>query len=355
MTVAFPDVDFAVSQTVTVKDEAGLRDALASFDAVRLAGTGSAQSRVPPPESEVTVISLAGMQRILRLEADDLTCSVEAGVRREDLDRRLEECGVWLPCAGTGTIGGIFAADEIGPTGPAQPEPRSLLLGMTAMLAEGKRFRSGARVVKNVAGFDLQKLFVGSRGRLFAATELHLKLRPRPPGILHFRNADLAPDEALALAGRLRRHATRPAALVVRGRESLSVAGTLIGRPGHLDRLAQEFGLQRTPDAPAVGADREVVGGHETLRGQIRFRRFGDLLAATPTSAACCFAGERFEVTLPRDGVDELMARLPECGAAGEIVSGAPKRRGTRTPGDPRSDDLAARLKRALDPKDVLR
>ncbi len=358
MTSSFPEVDFRAAQTVTVENEFELREALASFDAVRLAGTGSAQSRVPAPDDEVAVVSLAGMARILRLEADDLTCSVEAGVLRADLDSELEERGLWLPCGGGGTLGGLFAADEIGPLGPAQPEPRSLLLGMTAMLAEGKRFRSGARVVKNVAGFDLQKLFVGSRGRLFAVTELHLKLRPRPRAMLHFLNGDLSREEALDLAARLRREPTRPASLIVEGNESLAVSGTLAGNPSHLDRLAKQFGLVRIADAPASRREQDDVEAdltREVVRGQIRFRRVVNLLAKLPSTAEFRFAGERFEIYLDKDKTDELLADLPSCGAAGEITEGVATRRGIGTTGDPNSARLAAGLKAALDPRGVLR
>ncbi|MHC4899502.1 MAG: FAD-binding oxidoreductase, partial [Planctomycetota bacterium] len=170
-------LDFETSGTLQVRSDAELRDALVSGGAVRLAGSGSQQLLVPAPATKVRVISLQSMDRILRLESDDLTCTVEAGVRREALDAALQKRRLQLPCAGGGTIGGLFAADVHGPLGPGMHSPRSLLLGFEGMLAEGLAFKAGARVVKSVAGFDLQKLFVGSQGRLFAVTRLHLKLR----------------------------------------------------------------------------------------------------------------------------------------------------------------------------------
>ena len=92
---------------VTTVDE--LREAFATYPRVRLVGGGSAEDRLPPPSprqaGELTRISLAGMNRILRLEADDLTCSVEAGVTRDTLDAALAECGGCLPCAGRGPVG----------------------------------------------------------------------------------------------------------------------------------------------------------------------------------------------------------------------------------------------------------
>ena len=172
--------DFEVSSTVQVGNDAELREALAGGGPVRLAGTGSQQQLVPAPAAKVRMVGVGSMNRILRLEVDDLTCTVEAGVRRDALDAALAENRLQLPCAGGGSVGGLFAADPHGPLGPGMHSPRSLLLGFEGMLAEGLSFKAGARVVKSVAGFDLQKLFVGSQGRLFAVTRLHLKLRPAP-------------------------------------------------------------------------------------------------------------------------------------------------------------------------------
>ncbi|MHC4897312.1 MAG: hypothetical protein ACYTGW_09420, partial [Planctomycetota bacterium] len=76
-------------------------------------------------------------------------------------------------------------------------------------------FKAGARVVKSVAGFDLQKLFVGSQGRLFAVTRLHLKLRPAPRHQVNFVQGDLTHGDAVAVFQRLRLLPTPPHCLVV--------------------------------------------------------------------------------------------------------------------------------------------
>ncbi|MHC4516519.1 MAG: FAD-binding protein [Planctomycetota bacterium] len=119
-------LDFETSGTLQGRSDAELRDALVSGGAVRLAGSGSQQLLVPAPATKVRVISLQSMDRILRLESDDLTCTVEAGVRREALDAALQKRRLQLPCAGGGTIGGLFAADVHGPLGPGMHSPRSL-------------------------------------------------------------------------------------------------------------------------------------------------------------------------------------------------------------------------------------
>ena len=343
--------DYPVTRTIDVSNQDELREALLAHDRVRLAGSGSAQLRIPVPEQDVTLISLTGMNRILRLEADDLTCTVEPGVRREDLDRALDEIGVYLPCSGSGTIGGIFASDEAGSMGPGQPEPRSLLLGFSGCLSDGTTFRSGSRVVKNVAGFDLSKLFVGSRGRLFAVTTMHLKLKRPPRSTLDFYCPSLELNAALGLLSRLRGMATGPALLCLEMTvDGFAVGGTLQGHRAVLERSSEELGL-----APGSAPTRERRNeGREVLRGQVPFRRLGTLIEAIPRDAAFTMTGQRFALESTPAVVDEVLTGLPQLGGWGEIVEGAGRRRGRRTPEDPASDRLCARLKDALDPRGAL-
>ena len=154
---------------------------------VRIAGQGSRESGVPNPGSQTNANSLVathqlstlGMHEIHRLEPGDLTCSVGPGLPVHALIEALEAEKLALPCEtgdASGTVGGLFAADPWANFSTSRRAPRSLLLGIEAVLPEGKAFKAGASVVKSVAGFDLAKLFVGSRGTLFAATTLHLRL-----------------------------------------------------------------------------------------------------------------------------------------------------------------------------------
>jgi glycolate oxidase FAD binding subunit len=347
-------VDYPVIETVAIASAAQLRDALLELDAVRLIGSGSAQARLPAPDAPVTQLSTAPMNRILRLEADDLTCSVEPGLPRADLDAALGEHGLWLPCRDTGTLGGLFAADLWGAAAIAQPEPRRLLLGFSAILADGTRFKSGARVVKNVAGFDLPKLFVGSRGRLFAVTELHLKLRPRPPAVRHFRVAGLSRQVAIELVRRLRRARDLPQALCLCGRgDEFTVSGTIAGDPIHLDRWLADQRVTPSADPPAEpGAPAE---GLESVRGQITLADVPDLLARLPAQAPFTLCGARFWTHLPPAAADDLLDALPAGRAAAEIGHGATDRRGRPTPVDPGVSRLEVGLRAALDPRGVLR
>ena len=119
---------------------------------------------------------------ILEHEPGDLTCIVEAGVRLSALAERLAAHGqrLSLDPPGDPTLGECLLDDLSGPLAHRFGTMRDLVIGVTVVLPDGTRSSSGGKVVKNVAGYDLGKLFCGSRGRLGAVERLALKLHPRP-------------------------------------------------------------------------------------------------------------------------------------------------------------------------------
>lgn len=150
-------------------------------------GAGTRQELGTPPVTARPLIrlDLGRLDRILAYEPADLTVTVEAGVTLGALQGRLaEEAGQWLPLdpprAGGATLGGLVAAADSGPHRLRYGTPRDLLIGFRGVLADGLAFSGGAKVVKNVAGYDLPKLMCGSLGTLAVLTELTFKLQPRP-------------------------------------------------------------------------------------------------------------------------------------------------------------------------------
>src|SRR5207237_1413794 len=101
-----------------------------------------------------------------------------------DIQKRLDETGQWLPIDppddGRATLGGVIASGLSGPQTLGFGLPRSFVIGMRAVLSDGSQIKAGGNVVKNVAGYDLCKLFTGSYGTLGFVTELTFKLRPLP-------------------------------------------------------------------------------------------------------------------------------------------------------------------------------
>jgi glycolate oxidase FAD binding subunit len=128
------------------------------------------------------VLSTRRLDRVLEHEPGDLTAIVEAGVRLSELQARLEPHGQMLALdpPGDPTLGACLAGDLSGPRRHRYGAMRDLVLGVTVVLADGTIASSGGKVVKNVAGYDLGKLFAGSRGRLGLVGRLALRLHPRP-------------------------------------------------------------------------------------------------------------------------------------------------------------------------------
>jgi FAD/FMN-containing dehydrogenase len=128
------------------------------------------------------VLSTARLNRVLEHEPGDLTAIVEAGIRLSDLQARLAPHGQMLALdpPGDPTIGACLAGDLSGPRRHRYGAMRDLVIGVTVVLADGTIASSGGKVVKNVAGFDLGKLFCGSHGRLGLIARVALRLHPRP-------------------------------------------------------------------------------------------------------------------------------------------------------------------------------
>src|SRR5205085_10672050 len=129
------------------------------------------------------VVTTARLARLVAHEPADLVATAEAGLTLSDFNREVGRAGQWLPldppCAGRATLGGVAATGAGGAQSFGYGTPRSYVTGMRVALADGRVVRAGGRVVKNVAGYDLCKLFVGSHGTLGLILALNFKLTPR--------------------------------------------------------------------------------------------------------------------------------------------------------------------------------
>jgi glycolate dehydrogenase FAD-binding subunit len=157
-----------VSEPATLEEAAGV-----------LAGGGSVSIE---REGGDTVLSTRRLSRVLEHEPGDLTAIVEAGIRLSDLQAQLGVHGQMLALdpPGDPTVGACLAADLSGPRRHRYGAMRDLVIGVTVVLSDGTIASSGGKVVKNVAGYDLGKLFSGSRGRLGLIARVALRLHPRP-------------------------------------------------------------------------------------------------------------------------------------------------------------------------------
>ncbi len=164
---------------------AEMRAAADSGHALRVRGAGTklgwAAVAAARPEVE---LSTAGLDRILEHNPGDLTAVLEAGVPLAVAQERFAGEGQMLaldPPDGGATVGGVVAAGDSGPLRSRYGGVRDLVVGVSVALSDGTVAKAGSKVIKNVAGYDLAKLFAGSLGSLGAILQLSVRLHPLPP------------------------------------------------------------------------------------------------------------------------------------------------------------------------------
>jgi glycolate oxidase FAD binding subunit len=154
-------------------------------EAVAPIGGGTQLGLGMPPDRIDRALETTGLNKIIEYEPADLTVTVEAGLRFAELQKILGEQGQFLaldpPAQSGATIGGLIATNASGPLRFSSGTARDLVLGVRVANPDGTLTRAGGRVVKNVAGYDLNKLYIGSLGTLGIIVELSFKLAPIPP------------------------------------------------------------------------------------------------------------------------------------------------------------------------------
>lgn len=215
--------------------------------------------------SPAVQIDLTRLDRVIDFPARDMTVTVEAGIRIERLSEILRAERQRLPIdiaqSDRATLGGAVATNTSGPRRFGFGTFRDYVIGVTAMTADGRVFHAGGRVVKNVAGYDLCKLLVGSLGTLAVITQVTLKLKPVPESsVLIWATFGKTRDREAAVEGLLTSE-TRPVAV-----ETLNAAAA---------RLIQTHAQIAVPEEEAAlvvgfeGSPRETDWQAETLRKEL--------------------------------------------------------------------------------------
>jgi glycolate oxidase FAD binding subunit len=181
-------------------------------------GGGSRIDWGAPPRRVDVVLDTTRLDRVLDHAAGDLVVAAQAGVRLRTLQERLAEDGQRLALDPPGertTLGGLVATSASGPLRHRYGTPRDLLIGITVVLADGTVAHAGGRVVKNVAGYDLGKLFSGSFGTLGVVVETVFRLHPLPAQARRLRVRHPSPESAAAFVSALVDSSLVPSALDV--------------------------------------------------------------------------------------------------------------------------------------------
>jgi glycolate oxidase FAD binding subunit len=355
-----------------------LAAATAGGRSVRVRGGGTKLgwgTLVPGPAIELRT---GRLNQIVEHNGGDLTAVLEAGVPLARAQATFAAAGQMLaldpPLGRDGdegaTIGGVLATGDSGPLRHRYGAPRDLVLGVTIALSDGTVARSGSKVIKNVAGYDIAKLFAGSFGTLGAILSVNVRLHPRPlaTATAFGTSADPALLGAAAIA-----LAAAPLEL-----EALDVAwrrgrGGLLARSGgaeavrrseRIARLLRDAGLQhvevRTDDEPLWA--RQRAGQRSSARALVRVAGRPSQIAAIVAACDRCDGtlvgraalGTSY-VELEPGAVDRLRAALPP--QARTMVLDAPEELRRELdpwgPVDPAVRELMRRVKQRFDPAGV--
>jgi len=197
--------------------------------AVAPVGGGTHLALGMPPERIDLALHTGALERIVEYEPADLTVTVEAGIRFVDLQARLGEQGQFLALDpsvdAASTIGGILATNASGPLRFAYGTARDLVIGTRVANPDGTLTRSGGRVVKNVAGYDLNKLYIGSLGTLGITVEVSFKLAPIPPASATLVSAFTSLDDMRGLVASVVHSPLAPQAIELLGPGAAAAAG----------------------------------------------------------------------------------------------------------------------------------
>jgi glycolate oxidase FAD binding subunit len=251
-----------------------LREAAARLRRIQLFGRGSKRLMAGPIAEAEVHVSTSALNRVIAYEPNDLTISVESGLRWSELTGLLASHRQTIPLDPPfheATVGGVVASNCSGPRRRLYGTARDLVIGMTFATLEGKLVQSGGMVVKNVAGLDMAKLMIGSFGTLAAIASVNFKLTP----MLETERSFLLPfpdaSSAIAARNQILQSPLQPIAIDLLnsaagaslGRRSFLLAIRAGGNAAAVDRYEREF----APLADGVALEGEQ---QETLWNHIR-------------------------------------------------------------------------------------
>jgi glycolate oxidase FAD binding subunit len=203
------------------------------------------------PRGYDVALSLTRLDRIIEHEPADLTATCQAGLALSDLQNDLAKSGQMVPLdhfvGPSATVGGTLACDASGPVRLTLGTARDFTIGMRVVTADGRVIRVGGNVVKNVAGYDLAKLFIGSLGTLGIIVEATFKLRPLPQARRAVAGEFASIEDACSLAHEANRRALSVSAMQLLNDRNVPPG---VRKTGHcvlvLDAAGSVLGVERS-------------------------------------------------------------------------------------------------------------
>jgi glycolate oxidase FAD binding subunit len=209
-----------------------VRAAASADQAVYPLGGGTMLGRGLPPSRPGVAVSTARLDQVLDYPARDMTVTVQSGITLARLADLLaaenQRLPIDVPNATRATLGGALAVNASGPRRYGMGTLRDYVIGISAVNDEGHEIKAGGRVVKNVAGYDLCKLYVGSLGTLGVISQVTLKLKPRPEEHA-LLTLGCGPGAVGPLLDTLHRSRTRPVCLELLNQAAARTVGAACG------------------------------------------------------------------------------------------------------------------------------
>jgi glycolate oxidase FAD binding subunit len=311
---------YAASPASVAEASAVMRVAAEQSLTVVPRGSGSRLDWGAPPRRCDLVVDTLRLDQVVEHAAGDLVARIQAGAGMRRLGEVLAAAGQQLALdaapgapsgapgdgpagrepvgaepAGTGTVGGTLATGTAGPRRLRYGTPRDLVIGITVVRADGTVASSGGKVVKNVAGYDLGKLFAGSYGTLGLIVEAVFRLHPLPAAATYTTVDAAGPTEARRMVAAAAGSQLAPTAVEIcrAGRAHPVRVGVLLeGDPaGVAERAAQlrellGAGAVTSPDAPGWWGSTGPPDGHNGAGGTGTLIRVGFWAAALPAVLA---------------------------------------------------------------------
>lgn len=292
-------------QSIEPQTAAGFAATLAQFAAsepcIRVAGNGSKPLGAGPMKPAGVCLSTRRLANVLRYEPNDLTISVEAGMRFRELQTLLagnrQMIALDPPYSVDATIGGVVATNGSGPMRCLYGTARDLVIGMSFATLDGKIASSGGMVVKNVAGLDMGKMLIGSFGTLAVMLSINFRLHPLPERMQSFLFSFDTLGHAIEKRDSILRSYLRPVAM-----DLLSpVAATRLGLRRYV------LAIRAAGSQTVLARYARELTGSETLTGETDEQFWIQVREFTPEFLRRTSSGIVLRLSTPLTGVGAVL------------------------------------------------